>query len=82
MDSPRRRVPPLGASLGIWIGAFGWVIGFTVVTLPDTLRFARPLAGGILLTLVLVLTMTALGGGAQRFMPGMITLGCAVIGAY
>lgn len=81
MEPPRRRLP-LGASLGTWIGAFGWVIGFTVVTLPDALRFALPLAVGILLTLALALTMTALGGGARRLLPGTIALGCAAIGAY
>ncbi len=81
MEPPGRRLP-LGALLGTWIGAFGWVIGFTVVTLPDTLRFTLPLAGGILLTLVLALAMTALAGGAQRFLPGVITLGCAAIDPY
>jgi hypothetical protein len=81
MERPGRRLS-LGGLLGSWIGAFGWVIGFTVVTLPDTLRFALPLAGGILLTLVLALAMTALAGGAKRFLPAVITLGCAAIGLY
>ncbi|MGH7388151.1 MAG: hypothetical protein ACREM3_01660 [Candidatus Rokuibacteriota bacterium] len=81
MEPPRRRLP-LGALLGTWIGAFGWVIGFTLVTLPDTLRFALPLAGGVLLTLVFALAGSAVAGRAQRFLPATIALGCAAIGLY
>jgi hypothetical protein len=81
MEPPRRRLSP-GALLGTWVGAFGWVIGFTLVTLPDTLRFALPLAGGVLITLVLAVAITALADRAQRFLPAAITLGCAAIGLY
>jgi hypothetical protein len=70
------------ALLGTWLGAFGWVIGFALVTLPDTLRFALPLAGGVLVTLVFALSITALTGRARRFLPGTIALGCAAVGLY
>jgi hypothetical protein len=76
----RRR--SAGALVGTWVGAFGWVIGFSLVTLPDTPRFALPLAGGSLVTLAFAVAMTLVAERAQRFLPAVIALGCAVIGVY
>jgi hypothetical protein len=55
MVPPPPRPIPLGARLGCWVGMFGWLIGFTLLTIPDGLRFAPELAGGFVVTLALAL---------------------------
>lgn len=68
--------------LGIWLGGFGWVIGFALVTLPDTLRFAGPLLNGAALTLVALAAIEALARRAPGYVSGAIALAIAAVGAY
>jgi hypothetical protein len=81
---PPRRLP-LGARLGCWIGAFGWLIGFTLVTIPDGLRFGPELAGGFVLTLALAVLID---WNLRRapILPlaliGVLLLAVAMIGTY
>jgi len=85
MIAPPPRTIPLGARLGCWIGAFGWLIGFAVVTLPDGLRFAPQMAGGILVTLAVALLIEWTMRRAPVFMLGLfgaLFVGMAAIGLY
>jgi hypothetical protein len=85
MVPPPPRSIPLGGRLGCWIGAFGWLIGFAAVTLPDGLRFAPEMAGGFVLTLGVAL---AIDWNLRRApilplaLPGALLLSLALIGSY
>jgi len=84
IPAPPRRIP-LGARLGCWIGAFGWLIGFTLVTLPDGLRFAPELAGGFVLTLALAFLIDWNLRRAPNLplaLVGTLLLTVAMIGTY
>jgi hypothetical protein len=66
----------------MWIGGFGWLIGFSLVTIPDTLLFWRPIVGGAVLTLAGVLVMERAALRAPRYLAGLIALFVAVAGVY
>jgi hypothetical protein len=66
----------------MWIGGFGWLIGFSLVMIPDTLLFWRPIAGGAVLTLAGVLVIERAALRAPRYLAGLIALFVAVAGAY
>jgi hypothetical protein len=53
------RALTAGERVGIWLGLFGWLIAFALITLPDTLDFAGPLGGGAALSLGLALALQA-----------------------
>jgi hypothetical protein len=73
---------PLGARLGTWLGAFGWLIGFALVTIPDTFRFLVPMAGGAAVTLVGALVLDRITRHARRYLGGALCLTVAAIGTY
>ena len=84
MDENR---PPLSgaARAGLWLGAFGWLIGLCAVTGPDTLAFAGPLAGGASLTVACALAIEAIWRHAARpqlALPGAIWCAAAAVAAY
>jgi hypothetical protein len=81
MATPGGEVP-LGARLGTWLGTFGWLIGFALVTIPDTLRFAVPMAGGAAVTLVAALVIDRITRRARRYLGGTLCLTVAAIGTY
>jgi len=82
--SPPRDLP-IGARLGCWVGAFGWLIGFALVALPDGARFAPQLAGGLVLTFAIALWIdwTLRQAPVLPFaLPGVLLLAVGMIGAY
>src|SRR5262245_27292869 len=82
MEAGIRPEPNRGARLGAWIGGYGWLIGFALVTIPDTLLFWRPMAGGVLLTLAGVLLVERVANRSPRYLPGLIALFIAAAGSY
>ncbi len=73
------------ARAGLWIGAFGWLIGLTAVTLPETLALAGPMVGGAAVTAACALAVEALLRHAPRpqlAVCGGSWLAVGVISAY
>lgn len=85
MIAPPPRTIPLGARLGCWIGAFGWLIGFALVTLPDGARFVPQLAGGLVLTIAIALWIDWTLRQAPVLplaLPGVLLIAVSMIGTY
>jgi hypothetical protein len=85
MIDPPPRTIPLGARLGCWIGAFGWLIGFVAVTLPDGTRFAPEMAGGLVVTLAVASLLDWTMRRAPVFpfgLFGAMFVGIAAVGVY
>jgi hypothetical protein len=82
---PSPRKVALAARVGTWLGVFGWLIGFIVATLPYTYRFAPQIAGGLLLTAAVAMSLDwALRRGPLPPLTlwGALCLGVAAIGGY
>ena len=82
MAAPRSRSLPTGARLGMWLAVGAWLIGFALVTTPDSIRFLEVMAGVIGLTLAAALSLDLLGRRAPRYYGGAICLAIAVIAAF
>ena len=84
MGTGRNELRGIGRA-GLWVGAFGWLIGLVLVTLPDTLAFMGPLVGGAAITAACALGLEALWRNAPRpelAIGGGCACAVAVISAY
>jgi hypothetical protein len=74
-DDDTRPVLTTGQRVGIWLGFSGWWLGFALVTLPDTLQFAGPIAGGAALSFAFALAFEL---AVRRGLAGAARVGALV----
>ncbi len=83
LRAPRRL--SLGARFGVWVGLFGWFIGFFAATAGHYGSFLPHLVGGFAVSLACGLLTEAIVKWVPRFPLGIVAAVCisiGLIGAY